>query len=296
MALPATTPATNRERRALAIAPDVWDEDRALGLRGELQWLPVSSLNVDPTYQRPISTRHLNKIIAEFDGDLIGVILVSERTSGERYILDGQHRVEAVRLLGFPEGLVPCMVYTHLEAGTEAKMFAEANKRRLSLHPFYTFRARLLGGDESAIALRDLVDSYGFHLEYGRNLPGESGMGRLEGKIQALGELEKLQTDYATPMVGPVLDLVASVWGSEVIGLSGTLLRGLATFLFYFGELAEMDRVKDILRDMTIKRLENEGRDQPGRLEVGITRVIVSKYNYQLGAKRRLPERQIRRH
>lgn len=273
----------------------LFDESKALGLRGDLQWVPIDALNVDPTYQRPISSKHVHKIFREFDGDLLGVILVSERPSGERYILDGQHRVEAIRMLGHIDAVLPAMVYSHLDQETEAKIFADANKKRLALHPFYTFRARLVAGDASAIALKEIAERYGFHLDYGKKLPGESSTSREEGRIQALGAVEKLQSHYEKPLLAPVLELIANVWGSETIGISAQLLFGLATFLNYYGEMIERDRLHEVLTNLTPKRLELLGKDEPGRGEMAIARVIIKRYNYQLGQKRRLPERQLRR-
>lgn len=270
----------------------VRQETSTLGLPGELLWLPAESIGVDPTYQRPISMYQVNKIKRQFDPDLLGVILISERADGDRMVLDGQHRLEAIRLMGHGQELVPCMVYKHLTLATEAKIFADTNKERLYLSPQYAFRAQLLAGDKRASRIKRTVDTYGFHINTWKPLPGEenSGMNRPEGQITAVGSLSKLYETYSRDMLPEVLSVIRQAWTSDVVGVSGALLTGLGTFLHQYDQLVDRERLNSILADITPKRLEQEGKDR-GRTSVGISRYLVEKYNYHLSAKNRLPQR-----
>src|SRR4029453_9157621 len=138
----------------------------------------------DPRYQRRLSSRHIARIAKDFDGDLLGVILVSEREDGMRYILDGMHRGEAIRSVGQATALVPAMIYRHLTEEREAKIFADLNQVRLYITPQEAFRAQLMAGEPEALKLKETVERYGFHLNFWRRLEDDDSgvpMGRKEG-------------------------------------------------------------------------------------------------------------------
>lgn len=272
-----------------------------IGLGGELDWIAADSIGVDPQYQRPISTFHVNRIVRKFDPYILGVLLVSERDDGTRYILDGQHRLEAIRMMGHGEALVPAMIYRNLSPEREAQMFADLNRLRLYIPPQYAFRARLMAGDKEAIKLKQIVERYGFHLNFWKPLPGEehTGMYRNEGQISAIGEIEKIRSSYADPMLlDKTLAVLRDAWGSETVGITASLLRGVAGFIHYWEEQMDRDRLITILDRYTPQRLMAEGRDRGqfmgGKTPAGVTKFLWEQYNTQLGKKRRLPERDLR--
>lgn len=273
-------------------------QTQALGLPGELQWIEIASLQVDDDYQRPISRFQVNKLKREWDNDLIGVILISEREDGSRYILDGQHRVQSLIEMGYRDERVPAMVYRHLSIETEAKIFALANKNRLYLSPQYAFRARLLAGDKLAHAINDTVQVHGYHINYWKNLPGqEPGMSKPEGMLTCVGELESLQTDYAGDMLTKVMVICEEVWGNLVIGLSASVLRGIAMFVSNFETTMDRDRFLGVLRNTTPQGLVAMARDLGAakNAPTAITRVLIQRYNHHLSRQNRLPERGLRK-
>jgi hypothetical protein len=273
--------------RQLRVEPDV------LGLAGELLWIPVESISVDARYQRPLNTRWVSEIARGFDPVLLGVVLVSERDDGSRYALDGQHRIEAIRLREQGEALLPAMVYKGLSLELEAHIFAETNRNQLKLQPGWAFRARLLAGDKNAHAIKGIVEEYGFHL----NLlaPGENW--REEGRLYAIGELETIFTNSATRL-HDTLALARDAWGSDVTGLSASILRGFSIFLIHWGAVIERERLLRILEATPPRRLEGEGRDKGrylgGKTPAGVAEYLRERYNYRAGKTKRLPERNLR--
>lgn len=274
------------------------DETQLLGLPGELEWVPILDVQVDDSYQRTLSRYQVNRIKREFDPDLLGVLLISERPDGERFVLDGQHRIAALLEMGHEHERVPAMVYHHLSVETEAKIFALANRNRLYLAPPYAFRARLLAGDKDAHAIVNAVAAHGYHLNYWKNIPGqEKGMSRPEGMITCIGEVESMYRDYSDPeMLNKVLKICAGAWGGEVVGLGANVLRGLAIMFYNFETTMDQERLLEILTKTTPIRLVNEARDLASAgSPMAVTQILIKKYNYHLGHKGRLPTTGLRK-
>lgn len=270
-----------------------------LALPGRLDWVPVNSIVADPTYQRTLSAKQVTTIARAFDPFILGVIIVSQRDDGVLYVLDGQHRVEALRHLGYENDHIPAMVYVNLTLEDEARIFAQTNKNRMYLPPQYHFRARLVAGDAEAIQINETVQNFGFHLNYWKPLPGEdrgsaTAMYKPEGMLSAIGELERL-TRSGIERLETVLGIARDAWGSDVTGLSAIVLRGIAIFHRAFVDRYDRERLLEVMRQTSLTRLTNDGRDRGkrlgGRTPAGVCEELWERYNFHLGAGRRLPAR-----
>ena len=75
--------------------------------------VPVEDLFVDPSYQRTLDEKRVDRIASEFDPALLGTREVSAR-NGRSAVFDGQHRLAALRKIG--RRSVPCIVHRELSA------------------------------------------------------------------------------------------------------------------------------------------------------------------------------------
>jgi hypothetical protein len=76
-----------------------------------LQWLKITDLVVDPTYQRPIvgtGRRNVTRIARVFSWSCFAPVVVSPVEGGLSAIIDGQHRTTAAALVGLET--VPCQI------------------------------------------------------------------------------------------------------------------------------------------------------------------------------------------
>src|SRR5436853_1045819 len=86
-----------------------------------------SQLMVDHSVQRPLDGVRVASIAGDFEPESIGVIHVSRRSNGTYHVMDGQHRVAAMRVLGMDETPVPTHLYEGLSKAAEARMFRRLN-------------------------------------------------------------------------------------------------------------------------------------------------------------------------
>ena len=91
--------------------------------------LNIYDLGIDNSYQPPISESRVRRIADRFSWNLFQEITVNERiNSGGRYIIDGQHRVQAARMVrpNMPSGnvmfdTVPATLFKGLSPAEEAQ-------------------------------------------------------------------------------------------------------------------------------------------------------------------------------
>lgn len=126
---------------------------RQLGSQGNLQWIEIGRLRIDPTYQRPVDTagkRNIRRIVENFQWSKFSPLIVSPRKGGVYAIIDGQHRAIAAETHGGIKKL-PCFVL-ECSPEEEASAFATINGLVTRMQTQYLFRARLAAGDGSAAA------------------------------------------------------------------------------------------------------------------------------------------------
>lgn len=141
------------------------------GAPPSLEFIAVDRLEVDPAYQRatdgPQSRRIIVGMVRRWDWSLCQPLVVSRRSNGALFILDGQHRHAGARERGDIAHL-PCVVHPALEPGAEARAFVDLNTRRQALSQADIFHGLLAASDPDAIAVAALIEATGWHLVRGK--------------------------------------------------------------------------------------------------------------------------------
>lgn len=122
--------------------------------------IPVSCFGIMPEYQRPLDG-HERSIASKFDEKKFDPIQVSYR-DGQFYIIDGQHRLAAARMVG--KEIVPCYINEGMTFEQEAMAFGHQNELVKKLSTRDRMRALVMGGDAKATALKQICDEYGVNM------------------------------------------------------------------------------------------------------------------------------------
>jgi hypothetical protein len=155
-----------------------------------LRWVPIPKMRVSPVAQRQVNQARVDYIAANFDPEQIGTPTVSER-DGAFFVIDGQHRIEALKAIGWGDQSVQCWTYTGLTEQEEADKFDRLNDV-LAVHAFDRYRTRVTAGREvearrmavegytsrqigEAIGIKSMAD---FRARHGINVPADAVVGK----------------------------------------------------------------------------------------------------------------------
>jgi hypothetical protein len=179
-----------------------------------IELLPLGRLMIDETYQRSIATQTsqslIGRIAQQWDWRLCVPLLVSRRAEG-LYVIDGQHRLEAARRR--PDiPYLPCCVSEYGSPADEAATFVAANRKRRAVGRIDTFRAALLAGEPSAVAIVELLKRAGLRLA-----KSTSANNLQPGEVNAVGALERALSTHGQALLGRVLQDLACAFAGKVL-------------------------------------------------------------------------------
>lgn len=186
----------------------------------ELKKIPLDSIKF-AEYQRDVKLSKVNKIVKNFVPDILGVGLVSFR-DGKFWGVDTQHRIEALKKLGYKEIL--CQVLTGLTYEQECYRFVLLNTGRTQLTANQIFHGRVEEKDRESLALVAMFKKYRF--DYNKNNGTKD-----DNLIGAVSKFVKMQKVYGIDRVEKVLRILRNAWYGDKNSLSSAIITGLSTFL-----------------------------------------------------------------
>jgi ParB-like nuclease domain len=239
-----TSAVSNIKPVAKRIAPTTSDRVEGASAR---QWLRVSSILVDPDVQRTLRKAWAREIADNFDPDRIRVIVVSYRADGKYYVIDGQHRLAALKAMGYDNQLVDCSVFdrrhmSELEVKKEdARLFLELN-RVLHQAPIEAFQKAVVAEDPTAVAINRIVVQCGLFVAAGGH----------QGAVAAVAALRRVYGGCGTGKNTPdvlisTLETIVSAWGRGGANFNQKILNGMGLVFIKYG--------KHIDRDSFVKKL-----------------------------------------
>lgn len=218
----ASTPAF--QQRAVSVSysveRDTQPDTRLDSLPEAVQRIEMIPLNQITTegYQRILNMVNVKKIARDFDMAKLGVLVVSERADGTYAVLDGQHRLSAMRRI--EKTTANCIVLEGLTVKQEADYFRKQNENKQALRVADTFNASIWAEDVECLRIRELVGKYGFRF-------GKSGTPMC---ICAIAALQKTVQIFSFDVLDKVLATIAMTWPHDTTILRREMLAGLAEF------------------------------------------------------------------
>lgn len=184
----------------------------------------VSELNIDPSAQRKLSMPWVKERIDKFDVNQLGYIVVNHRKEDDKlYVIDGQHRVELLRAVGWADHKVHAELFEGLTQKEEASLFNARNDRR-AVRKLDHFRVSVTAGDETATDINNIVSSAGLVITDQQ----------INGSISAVDKLEKIYEGGGITSVregrqalARTLAVIKAAWGISPAGFNGSLLHGI---------------------------------------------------------------------
>lgn len=239
-----------------------------------LKWINLKDLRVHPEAQRDLNPRRVQKILDEFDPELLGYPTCSQR-DGVVFVCDGQHRLEALRLWlgdGWESQQVQVQVYTDLTLKEEANLFDRINDV-LPVTTMQKFKVRLTAQQPEEVAINKIVQANGLRVGTG------------SGHVACVATLRKIyKRDNGPTILGQALRMAYVSFGNY--GLTSYIVEAMALFAErYAGLFDEADVVRK-LQAVTIRNLETRANQTQAQMDCAIPQAWAATIVGQLNTGR----------
>ena len=239
------------------------------------EWLVVGDLKVDHAYQRDITPGRVREIVENFDPDLLGMFMVSRRSNGMQFLLDGQTRQAALIDMNWSDQRVPCLVYSGLSKTDEARIFVGANVTHTKPSALAVFKGKLAAGDAFTVQVHETCMKHG----YMENIKHTN---LKHGAIMSPASVIAIATRGGIDTLDRTLAVTSSAWPGQHV--NAPVLKALAIFLVQYGPALQMERVVTVLARTTPDVLVSRARtlSSATRATLPIVQVLVGDYNARL--------------
>lgn len=223
-----------------------------------LEWLPVADIRVSDQAQRELRAGKAAKIAADFDPDRLTPPIVSRRSDGRLFVIDGQHRIEAMRLIGWGDQNIECFVHDGLTEREEADLFLWHNDRT-AVSALDKFLVGVTANRSDECVINQIVHDAGLHVSASCS----------SRSIQAVGALRKTYANGGD-VLARTLRIASDAYGDE--GLHADVIEGVG--LLVARHNGAMDDERAVARLSTARGGIGTLRTKANRLraELGATR------------------------
>ena len=241
----------------------------------------VSDLTIDYTYQRQPIMKKVNKIAKSFDPDILGVIICSMREDGSIAVIDGSHRVHALRMKNMNDTTLNALVYFSLTIQEEAKIFAMLNQEHTKPNTAEIFKAGIVSGDEETIAINKILNSLGLII----------GVGPGDNKLRAISTVKRVYRNAGDKVLYDTLHTIKSAYGDSSSTMRDVLISAVAIIYNRYGSKVEVSRMITTLQkfgnpNTLIANAKSMGMNTSSVTSSALPFVIVNGYNQRLTKNR----------
>jgi hypothetical protein len=193
----------------------------------QLQWIEISRLVVDSTYQREIGKKgrfNINRINEGFEWSKFAPVIVASIEGGLCAVADGQHRTTAALLRGIEK--VPCQI-VYVDRTKQAEAYAAVNGNVTKTTPQQLFHARIAAGDPKALAVAEVCAAGGVEIVR-RNLVRATTK---QGQSQSIGAITRCLDVYGQDTLITALQCITQTGDGNADYVRATIIEALCEVL-----------------------------------------------------------------
>jgi len=247
-----------------------------------LKWVPIPEMRVNALAQRDLNASWVNQLAVEMDLDKLGNPTLNFR-DGHYYVVDGMHRVEALKVFGFADYRIQCWVYEGLTEQEEAEQFLVLN-HKLTVDTFASFRVAVQAGREVEVDIDRIVNAVDLRISRDTSRPGT---------VRAVGMLRRIYRRAGAKTLQRTLTVARDAFGDT--GMESVVLDGLALVVGRYE-----DRIDDEVLVTRLSKLNGGAPALSAKAEVMrqrtakskthcVAAVVVEAYNAGRGGPRVTP-------
>jgi len=244
----------------------------------------VNEMFVDYTYQRKPLTAKINRIVKNFNPDLLGVITCSMRDDNTLAIIDGSHRYHSLVQMGMKDASVNALVYFGLTIKDEAQIFALTNKEHTKPTPSQIFKAGIVSGDPIAVGIANVVSKIGASFDEG---PGAN-------KIRCVATIRRVYTNAGASVLTKTLETLKAAYPNNNEMFRDQMISALGCIYHRYGKKVDQKRMTEVLAkignpSLVIAQAQAMMSSGQTITFTSLPFLIVSRYNVKL-KNNRLPD------
>ena len=248
------------------------------GHQFEYRMVSPSSILVDPLYQRLLYQKKVEKIVKEWNYDLVNEPKLSMRKDGSLYVFNGQHTVAAHKIHEGEATPILCKVYRGLTWEDEKDLFIQQNGITSDPTTFEKLRAEFNAGNEE---IRDMVEAAaeaGVQVTF--KTKGDA-FSRCNAHSALLSMYKTLpRADYVN-----ALQLIMAAWKGQPESYYAGFIKGMTNiFKKYKGKFRYTDMVKALEKN-TPSYYIREAKDLNGQLGNRFEKLFIREYNKRRTAR-----------
>jgi len=239
---------------------------------------------VDYTYQRKPLTAKINRIVKNFNPDLLGVITCSMREDNTLAIIDGSHRYHALIQMGMKDTNVNALVYFGLSIEDEAHIFALTNKEHTKPTPSQIFKAGIVSGDSIAVGIANVVAKVGASFDEG---PGAN-------VIRCVATVRRVYTNAGSNVLAKTLETLRDAYPNNKEMYRDQMISAIGCIYHRYGKKVDQKRLSEVLAkignpSLVIAQAQAMMSSGQTITFTSLPFLIVSRYNVKL-KNNRLPD------
>jgi hypothetical protein len=188
-----------------------------------IKLIPLKNIIIGE-YQREPSARRVERIIAQFDPAKLGVLVVNDRLDGNYAIIDGQHRLSALRTIGSSDA--NCIVLSGLTLEQEADYYRRQSENHANLSNYDLYLAGIVAGDPHFLKLKETLARYGYQA-HKQSAPKN---------VTAVAALTKITELYGFDILDLAFAYIGAAWDGDGTAVRREMLAGIAEFAARFGK------------------------------------------------------------
>lgn len=245
----------------------------------KVEFVRISEMRVSPKTQRKFRKEKAEKYASELDIDAIGLPILSYR-DGNYWIVDGQHRIAALKIWG-GEQAVECIVHYGLNEEGEAELFLTIDNRT-AIPLFEKFRIAIHAGRPDETEIQEVVQGLGLKISTDSS----------EKSISAVSSLKKVHSLGGKPVLRRTLNIEQCGFAGDLNAFRAEIIVGLGRVCQrYNGSIDDAQMVERLSAlqggAMALIRKGNSYREKTGRPKDDcIAAASVDVYNSGRGGKK----------
>ncbi|RUQ67060.1 hypothetical protein ELZ18_16015 [Brucella abortus] len=239
-----------------------------------LDYIPVAQIYTDHNYQRELDERRVQKLVKGFAWTKFGAISLIENGPDKFAVVDGQHRLEAARRLGFDS--VPSSITNAGQFKTEAEIFLALNRDRKNVTPIERYWAGLAAEDPETVRAKKVLDACGCEVSPAIGV-------KKPNYTNAITALMRSISYYGEKATREAIEIIRTAWPDDVNALRGVIIMGLAAVISNNADY-KRERMQKVLAasniDTMITGAEAIRKLSKGSASSALSKAIIEIYNH----------------